>query len=136
VQRFQQLLGFDFTFALSWKKSSRKILKLPECQLLALIVVVTKLYFPFDGLRRFPTTASEPATQVIDWRLWAKAQKTHGERSSYDGGLGRGQEIRVKDSDVFRLTAQQIDGYMDWYEKSWLDNRGTAIKPLHFLSFH
>lgn len=48
------------------------------------------------------------------------------------GGLGRGDEIRVKDSDVFQLTAKQVDEYMDWYEKSWLDSKGmSAIHYIH-----
>lgn len=127
VRRFQLLLGLDFTFALSWKKNSRRVLELPECQLVALVVVVTKLFFPFDLVKRFPTSPSEPAVQVLDWKLWSKVQKTYEKKLHYDGGLGRGNEIRVKESDVYRLTAEQVDEYMDWYEKSWLDNKGTPI---------
>lgn len=123
VNRLQRLVGFTYSFPLSPRRSL-KHLALPEAQLLALIVVATKLLFPFDELKRYPTSASEPAAQVLDWKLWAHTQKQFDKKPSAGGRLPKGNEILVNDNDVFKMTTQQLDDYMDWYENSWLDSRG------------
>ncbi|KAL1970682.1 hypothetical protein VTN77DRAFT_4326 [Rasamsonia byssochlamydoides] len=122
VNRLQRLVGFTYSFPLSLRRSLRH-LALPEAQLLALIVVATKLLFPFDELKRYPTSSLEPAAQVIDWKLWAHTQKLFDSKASSGGRLPRGKEILVNESDVFKMTAQQLDDYLDWYENSWLDSR-------------
>ncbi|KAF7597094.1 Pol I core factor CF [Aspergillus hancockii] len=109
VKRLQDLLGFTFEFPTRLVGSSRP-LHLPEVQLITLIVISTKLFFPFDDVKRYPVSAKEPTTQVIDWKVWAQAQRHFDNRETANGKIGK-------------------DEYMDWYENSWLDN-SKASNPL------
>lgn len=120
IKKLQILVGFTYNFSLS-SKSSLRHLAFPEARLLSLIVVATKLIFPFNSQTCYPTSAAEPAAQVLDWSLWARAQNDSKDIISPDGRLGKGKPILVSESDVFNLTDQQLDDYMDWYDSSWLD---------------
>lgn len=133
VNRLQRLVGFTYSFPLSDRRSLR-YLALPEAQLVALIVVATKLLFPFDELKRYPTSALEPAAQVLDWKLWAHTQKQFDNKEFAVGRLPRGKEILVNEKDVFKMTTQQLDDYLDWYENSWLDSRGMYEMAKHVCS--
>jgi RNA polymerase I-specific transcription initiation factor RRN7 len=117
------LLGFNLAFGstLSGTKQKR-ILDLPEVQLMALIVVATKLLFPFDDLERHPATAKEPATQAIDWSLWARAQTHFNNRENTNGSIGKEKIIQLTDNDVMNMAPSQLDEYMDWYESNWTDS--------------
>lgn len=124
VRKLQQILGFSFQFPLE-KRTSTRSLSFPEAQLLALIVVATKLMFPFSKTKGFPISATEPAAQVLDWNVWTAAQKHYEKKSKDKGRLAKGQEVMVNDGHVFHLTGQQMDDYLDWYENTWIDkNRG------------
>lgn len=101
---------------------------------MTLIVIAAKLLFPFDDIERYPVSAEEPATQVLDWKLWAAAQKYFANRETNAGRIGRGKEVLVKEEDVFTLTPAQLDEYLEWYEKSWLDtSKGKPWNPVFFL---
>ncbi|KAF3394686.1 RNA polymerase I-specific transcription initiation factor rrn7 [Penicillium rolfsii] len=116
------LLGFNFAFCTTTPGAKQKrILDLPEVQLMALIVVATKLLFPFDGLERHPTTGKEPAAQAINWSLWARAQNHFNDRENADGSIGKEKMIQLTDSDVLSMGPSQLDEYMDWYESNWID---------------
>ncbi|KAE8353148.1 RNA polymerase I-specific transcription initiation factor Rrn7 [Aspergillus coremiiformis] len=131
VKRLQDLLGFSLEFPTSPTNRSRP-LDLPEVQLITLIIISTKLLFPFDDIKRFPVSAHEPTTQVIDWKLWAQAQRHFDGRETAGGRIGKGNEILVNERDVFDMTPNQLDEYMSWYENSWLDN-SRAPNPLSDL---
>ncbi|KAH8428055.1 uncharacterized protein LDX57_005760 [Aspergillus melleus] len=88
---------------------------------MTLIVISTKLHFPFDDIKRYPSSAQEPTTQTINWNAWAQAQKQFDRHETSGGKLGKGNEIQVKEDKVFDMTPSQLDEYMDWYENSWLD---------------
>ena len=95
---------------------------------MTLIVISTKLFFPFDKIRRHPGSANEPATQAIDWKAWEQAQRHFDNRETSTGHIGRGKEVLTTEKDVLDMTPTQLDEYMDWYESSWLDNsKGMAL---------
>ena len=35
--------------------------------------------------------------------------------------LGRGKEISVNENDIMKMSGEQIDEYLDWSEKTWVD---------------
>lgn len=121
VKRLQSLVGFTFEFPTSVSGRSRP-LHLPEVQLITLIVISTKLFFPFDDMKRYPLSTREPSAQVLDWKLWAQVQRHFDRRETVGGRIGKGNEILVTEKDVFNMTPAQLDEYMDWYETSWLDH--------------
>lgn len=89
---------------------------------MALIVVATKLLFPFDDLERHPATAKEPATQSINWSLWARAQTHFDRRENASGSISKEKAIQLTDKDVLNMAPSQLDEYMDWYESNWIDS--------------
>lgn len=126
MKKLQDLLGFSFEFPKELSSRSRPH-DLPEIQLMTLIVISTKLLFPFDDLERYPISAKEPTTQVIDWKLWAQAQRNFDSRETARGRIGKGNEVLVNERDVFNMSPSQMDEYMNWYENNWLDNsKGMA----------
>ena len=38
-------------------------------------------------------------------------------------GLKRGEEIKVTDADVMKMSGKQMDDYLDWYQRTWIDDR-------------
>ncbi|GMG25717.1 unnamed protein product [Aspergillus oryzae var. brunneus] len=128
VKRLRVLLGFSFEFPKGLASRSRPH-DLPEIQLITLIVISTKLLFPFDDLKRYPASAKEPTTQVIDWKHWAQAQRQFDSRETARGRIGKGNEILVDERDVFHMTPSQLDEYMNWYENNWLDNSKEVAGP-------
>ncbi|KAK4862581.1 hypothetical protein LT330_002714 [Penicillium expansum] len=132
----QDLLGFTFQYPTTTSSDRRKTaLLLPDLQLMVLIVISTKLLFPIDDLKRYPTTAKEPAAQVMDWTHWARAQNNFDHDQPFGGKIGKKTAIQITDQDVLNMTSAQLDHYMDWYESSWLDtskepNRIAELFPI------
>lgn len=123
VSFLRGLVGFKYEFgSMKSRGKQRRNLDLPEVQLMALIVVATKLLFPFDDLERHPATAKEPATQSIDWSLWVRAQTHFNNRENANGRIGKEQVIQLTDKDVLKMDSGQLDEYMDWYESNWIDS--------------
>lgn len=120
--KLQELLGFTYEFPKRLRKDERKIsFHLPEVQLMVIIVISTKLLFPFDGITRHPATTKEPSTQSMNWSAWMRAQKEFADHHRKDGKIGKEEAIQLTDKDVVDMKPFQLDEYMDWYEKNWLD---------------
>ena len=86
---------------------------------MSLLVVAVKLLFPFDGSQRHPRSIHEPATQMVDWKIWGRHQQDFAKHPE-GGFLARGSEIEVHDTDVFKMSQQELDSYMTWYQKTWV----------------
>ncbi|KAL4922758.1 hypothetical protein BDW62DRAFT_171701 [Aspergillus aurantiobrunneus] len=125
TKRLQTLLGFTFKYPTT-VVSRRKPLDEPELQLVTLIVIATKLLFPFDDVQRHPTSTQELTVQAIDWGSWAEVQNRFDRRDASAGRIGKGKEILVNEGDVLNMNGDQLDAYLDWYENSWLDNNKGA----------
>jgi RNA polymerase I-specific transcription initiation factor RRN7 len=119
------LTGFTYSFPQSPKGRFRHIY-LPEAQLVALLVIITKLFYPFDDVKRYPLSWEDPTALVINWETWATAQRRFDDRDKECGRLGKGNELKVKEADAFNMTPQQLDDYMDWYEKMWTGTKGSV----------
>ncbi|KAM0108905.1 hypothetical protein ACP6JB_005426 [Aspergillus fumigatus] len=132
VKRLQSLVGFRFEFPTTVPGRSRP-LHLPEVQLITLIVISTKLFFPFDDIKRYPVSTREPSAQVLDWKLWGQVQRHFDRRETAGGRIGKGNEILVTEKDVFDMTPAQLDEYMDWYETSWLDHSRVSNPLAEFF---
>ncbi|RAL09840.1 TFIIB-type zinc finger domain-containing protein [Aspergillus homomorphus CBS 101889] len=128
VKRLQHLLGFSFEYP-TGTHGRRRPLQLPEVQIVVLIVISTKLLFPFDDYNRYPLSPKEPSVQVVDWALWAQNQRNFDREETSGGRLGKGNEISVTEKDILSMTPSQLDEYMNWYESSWLDH-SKAQNPL------
>lgn len=127
VRRLAKLLDIDFSFP---KLQSRhKISSMPEIALMSLLVIVVKLYNPFDTIDRHPRSWSDAGTLALDWDRWCEAQKNYDSRDTADGKLGRGNEVKVAEADVFKMSGDQMDEYLDWFEKTWVDDERARNHP-------
>lgn len=121
------MLDLDFVYPCSRKGGHRKI-EYAEIRLMSLIVIATKLSQPFDSINRYTESESDPNTVQINWSKWAQ---TIVEPPS--DGLKRGQEIHVTDADVFGMSEKQIDDYLDFYQRTWSDDRDPKSMYFHLF---
>ena len=118
MRRLASLLQVNFTFP---RHSSRqRKSSLPEVQLISLLVTAVKLYHPFDSQPRYSRALTEFGTLRIDWDSWGESQTEYAARHTLAGSLGRGNEINVNENDVMEMSGEQLDEYLDWYEKTWV----------------
>lgn len=130
TKTLQRLVGFKLKYPKRDENSrDRGPLDFPEVQLVVLLVISTKLLFPFDDIKRYPTTSGEPSTQVMDWPTWAQAQRRFENHPEADGRLSNETAIQLTDKDVFHMDPERLDQYMDWYETSWLSN-SRSLHPV------
>jgi RNA polymerase I-specific transcription initiation factor RRN7 len=118
------LLELDFSFPILRKKT-HVVSGYPEVQLMSLIVIATKLSHPFDDVERLPETEADPTMVKVDWTIWRKIM---AERPTK--GLKRGEEIKITDEDVMAMSGKHMDGYLDWYQRTWIDDRNPKSKFL------
>ena len=74
TQRLARILDIDFTLQVGDKTNSSRVLRYPEVQLMSLLVVSTKLFFPIDDIDRHPVSANDLSALQMDWQEWAVAQ--------------------------------------------------------------
>lgn len=119
VQRLARLMDLEFAYAVDAKSWSNMSLRFPEIRLMALVVIATKLLFPFDDTRRYAASASDLGALQMDWQLWADLH-----RLDRDTEEGRGAADRLSFEDAFTMTeaeslelaGDRLDQYLRWYE--------------------
>lgn len=122
VCRLADILKVDFSYPILYKRNYG-VLAYPEIQLMCLIVVATKLSHPFDDIVRHPESDSDLSTVKINWSRWRDIMT-----EKQVPGLPRGEEIRVTDMDVLNMDKEAMDDYMDWYQRTFLDDRPSKSK--------
>ena len=80
-----------------------------------------KLYHPFDNLPRHVPSLTDPAALLIDWPSWVEAQKAHNTWNTDEHHLRRGTEINITEVDAMEMSGEQLDEYMDYYERTFID---------------
>lgn len=88
---------------------------------MSLIIIATKLSHPFDDIVRHPESDSDPTTVKMDWKKWEAIMVDKSQEK-----LKRGDEIYVEDTEVVNMSEKQMDQYLDWYQRTWID--GTEPK--------
>ncbi len=116
ARRLGKLLEFDFSFPN--KLGRHSITAYPEIQIISLIITATKLCHPFDDIVRTPESLTDPSTLRIDWGIW---QEIMSERPI--DGFKKGEQIKVTDADAFRMSGKKLDEYLNWYQRTWIDDR-------------
>lgn len=137
AQRLNAITKYDFAYPDMTKPlevTRRHATTYPESQLMSLVVVATKLLFPFDSeeVKRYPKDPNEAATLRMDWTAWLQARVEFDKANDAGldpNGLKPGTEMHVTDMDIMNMTGQQMDQYMDWYQLMWAKNNGAAQDP-------
>ena len=80
-----------------------------------------KFYHPFDESTRHVRSLADPAALTVDWAVWVDTQSSHNVRVADEPHLERGSEINVTEKDIMNMQGEQLDEYMDWYERTYVD---------------
>lgn len=88
---------------------------LPDISLVTILVISVKMLYPFDHHDQHGRGTA------IDWQRWKDARTAHLHRLTASNRLERGTAIRVTEKEVPHLTEEQIDDYLDWFERTWID---------------
>lgn len=122
VRRLATILNIEFTYPVLHKRNY-SVLTRPEVSIMALIVIATKISQPFDDIQRVPESYACASALKVDWRMW---RQTMTEKPIK--GLRPGKEIEVKDVDVLKMGEQEMDDYLDWYQRSFVgDDEGKKM---------
>jgi RNA polymerase I-specific transcription initiation factor RRN7 len=119
VQELAQMTRSRFHYSSTKDTRRRQGSDFPEIQLMSLLVISMKLLYPFDGTQHHPRSIQEPTVQKMDWISWRGHQQEGGD-DPLPASLARGREIDVHDTDIFTMSRQDLDSYMDWYQKTWV----------------
>lgn len=125
--QISQILSTTFAFPLPGFR--QRISSLPEIQLMCLLVIAVKLYHPFDESTRHVRSLADSAALTVDWAVWVDTQSSHNVRVADEPHLERGSEISVTEKDVMSMQGEQLDEYMDWYERTYVDDSRAEGKP-------
>jgi len=119
--RLADLLGYDFTFH---QDTTRQlgIRDYPEAQLAACLILCTKLIYPFDKVKRYPISSSEPAATTVSWKAWRKEINTA--QATQRSGFTTEDLTQLKENDIFDMQPEQLDQYLDFYAATFLDYAG------------
>ena len=130
TQALASILSIDLSFPIP--KYRQSYIALPEIQLIALLVVIVKLYHPFDNLERYVKSTTDGGFLAIDWDIWSHAHQVHDTATKSDRPFAPGSEINLTEHDVMTMSNVQADAYMDWYEKTWVekDAKDTTTRSL------
>lgn len=92
---------------------------------MSLLLVAVKVSLCFDQSNCRPRTDAEPAALVVDWNVWGRAFR---EANKETQSLCLGDEMNVTEDDIFRMNGEQLDQYLDWYERTWAEDGGTICE--------
>ncbi|KAK4506028.1 hypothetical protein PRZ48_003993 [Zasmidium cellare] len=140
AQRLGRLMQIDFTYSLDAQAWTNMSLRFPEIRLMALVVITTKLLFPFDDQKRYPKSARDPAALAMDWKLWTQLH-SHGNNAE-DANGEKGDPLTFEDAfkmtetESLDLAGDRLDQYLDWYERNMASEqvreRGRAGREADF----
>jgi RNA polymerase I-specific transcription initiation factor RRN7 len=119
-----RLLGYlDYDLTLPKSDNVKiSVRQIPETQLAACLVVCIKLMYPFDGPKRYPKTASEPASAVIDWGKWQEHISSHKANPGRTIKVYTPEDLySIEEKDVFSMSDNQVDQFLDWYASSFIE---------------
>ncbi|KAH7314046.1 RNA polymerase I-specific transcription initiation factor-like protein rrn7 [Rhexocercosporidium sp. MPI-PUGE-AT-0058] len=127
IRRLETLLELDLSYHALGKRTYDTTSH-PEIQLMSLVVIATKLAYPFDDIDRIPGSFSDPSAVKVNWSQWIKSTSREPPK-----GLARGEAIEVTDADVWDMNAKKLDDYLDWYQNTWIDDRDPKSRSANSL---
>ena len=117
-QRLAKILNVDGTFVLTFNVGTNVVLRYPETRLMALVVVATKLLFPFDHIERQTNSATDLSALSLDWNAWAEVHKAEQDTQHPQAQLTFEQAFKLDESECLEAADDTLDAYLDWYEET------------------
>lgn len=132
TNRLAQLV--DLTFKFLSKSGSNAVLQYPEGGLMAVVIVATKLLFPFDGVDRYAEFESDFSALYLDWKVWAKENAARRQNDTTSQSLSCEACFSIGDKECLSASEDKLDAYLDWYEHNLateeIRERGRAGKEV------
>ncbi|CZT19832.1 uncharacterized protein RCC_05688 [Ramularia collo-cygni] len=139
TQRLATLLDLDYCYSLDAKAGTNQSLRYPEVRLMAVVIITTKLLFPFDDSRRYPKAPNDMAMLKMDWTSWADMQKVEAllaDEQPVKKGLSYENAFSMTEADSIALSDDSLDQYLDWCENNIasedIRDRGKAAKEAEY----
>jgi RNA polymerase I-specific transcription initiation factor RRN7 len=120
TQRLGKIVNYDYAFPSSYSRRA-PYLAYPEARLLALLIIAVKLCHPFDGIQRSARSTTEPAAVAVDWTKWTELHDKFEREEKPDFAAGKRNAAEITEYDVFNMSGEELDKYMDWYQKTWVE---------------
>jgi RNA polymerase I-specific transcription initiation factor RRN7 len=128
TQEIAGILGKEFQFL---PQRHRNVTMLPELQLVSMLVIATKLFYSPDDIERYAMSPTDLGAIKLDWNAWRTAWQL-GESVTRRAQNKASKAATVQESDVLNMSDEETDDYLDWFEKTWVDeglNKGGK-RPL------
>ncbi|KAI9813348.1 MAG: Pol I core factor CF [Phylliscum demangeonii] len=126
VKQIAEMLDYSFTFQ-GAPRIGRRLFS-PETKLMSVLVIAVKVSHGPDDDNEGPCqprTSTEPGSLVVDWDLW---RARHGPvDATSTSRLARGEESLVREEHVFDMSSEQLDDYLDWYARTWIEDGATFL---------
>ena len=106
--------------------------RFPEVQLMSVLIVAVKASQSFDSVECRPRSESEPAALAIDWTIWQPALRTTDPAPDQ---FSSRRNMFVSEKDVFDMSQAQLDQYLDWHQRMWINESQAKCKHLR-ISYH
>lgn len=121
--RLARMLRVDFHYVSASSDAivlPNKSLRFPEVRLMTVLIVATKLLFPFDKIRRVPESSNHFAALKMDWERWQDIQKDSSisdegnANSRNDAKLSFVEAYNMTENDALALHGDRLDDYIEW----------------------
>ena len=136
TQRLAQLLNIDLAFRLTSKAVRSLALRYPEAQLMALLVVSTKLVLPLNDHDSHARSDTDLSALALDWNEWARLQEVERHNDAGREPLTFQETFAFNEADCIKAADESLDQYLDWYEDNIASEevreRGRAGKEADF----
>ncbi|KAL9622748.1 MAG: hypothetical protein Q9160_002866 [Pyrenula sp. 1 TL-2023] len=120
ARRRKLKLPGEYQKALDTSGRKQAIRALPEIRLMALVTVVTKLFYAFDDGGQHPRNLQEPAAQNVDWPRWIEMHTNENQREEGSSTNHTMNNFGVVEKDALAMTGEEVDKYLDWYQQTWI----------------
>ncbi|KAF1976603.1 hypothetical protein BU23DRAFT_30641 [Bimuria novae-zelandiae CBS 107.79] len=118
--RLGEQLEYDFALNVT-PRQKLHINILPEARLMSCLVICVKLIFPFDNVKRYPRSLTEPTATAMDWAAWSRLmQETKAVARGGEDRFTTEELTKVEEKDVFFMSNDQLDQYLDFYLSKFL----------------
>ncbi len=115
TSRLARLTDITFAFTLDAKPGAKNhMLQYPEPRLMAILIVSSKLLFPFDDIERAASSANAMDALGMDWSAWAELQVSQPTEDKAGRPLAYADALEFSQTDVLGAAEHQVDQYMDW----------------------
>ena len=115
-QRLINLVDLEIGFPIAGTTRT-KSLRYPETRLMAAMVVVVKLLFPFEGPEGYARSPTDLCAIAIDWDSWVHSFTRTG-KTDATSHLSFEEAFQFDESDCRGAAGEKLDAYLEWYQST------------------